>query len=136
MNGLLKSEDADYRQIRQALERLSTLLQTKDPAILAEFTGHDDVVLIGSEAGEIIEGTEAFVDFFRRLLALPVRLAWEWKTVRISREGEIAWVFANGEVVIRNGEGEKRAPYRMTGVLKQHDGQWRWRLFHGSEPAK
>lgn len=30
---------------------------------------------------------------------------------------------------------ERAFPYRLSGVLRLHDGAWTWQLFHGSEPA-
>lgn len=126
--------DADP-EIRGALERLNALLRARDPELLAEFTACADMLLIGSEAEEIVEGRPGFEGFVHSLFALPVTLGWEWSRVRVAREQDLAWVFARGELVIRDVEGERRKPYRMTGVLQRRDGRWRWRMFHGSEPA-
>lgn len=131
---LLKTQDPTHREIREKLDRLNALLATKDSAILAEFTASPDMILIGSEAGEVVEGGQAFEDFIDRLFALPLTIRWDWRTVRIAQERDIAWVFANGDVVVSDVSGEKRSAYRMTGVLQRHDGRWVWRLFHGSEP--
>lgn len=57
------------------------------------------------------------------ILPLPApsrqTLGWEWGTIRISREGGIAWVFANGELIVDDGTAAMRAPYRMTAVLQR-----------------
>ena len=132
----LKPEDPTYREVRQSLDRLSALLAAKDPAMLAEFTASTDMLLIGSDADEIVEGRQAFEDFIHRLFALPVKLGWEWRTIRVSQKGDIAWVFANGDLVVRDAKREQRTAYRMTGVLEERNGRWTWRLFHGSAPGK
>lgn len=124
------------REVSEALDRLNRMLSTRDRAIIDEFAMTPDVVLLGSEAGEVVIGHDQLSPFFERLFALPAELSWDWSETRIASAGNIAWVFARGDVVIRADGAERRAPYRMTGVLERQAGNWRWRQFHGSEPAK
>jgi hypothetical protein len=120
-------------EIGQTLARLNTLLAAKDPAIAAEFATSADVLLVGSEAGEVVVGSDALPAFFQTLFALPLRLAWEWRTTRVTSCGSIAWIFADGEVVLDDGRQPTRKPYRLSGVLEK-GGRWRWRMFHGADP--
>ena len=53
----------------------------------------------------------------------------------MSSVGDVAWLYAEGHVVISRDASEHRSPYRLTGVLERRAGTWRWRLFHGSEPV-
>jgi ketosteroid isomerase-like protein len=57
------------------------------------------------------------------------------ETRDVSSVGDVAWLYAEGHVVISGDDSEQRSPYRLTGVLERMAGTWRWRLFHGSEPV-
>ena len=104
---------------------------------LALFTDHDDVLLIGSEAGEAVQGREALRDFFVRLFHREVTYSWEFEHSTASSAGDIAWVFAEGYEVVTAGGGEaKRIVFRMSGVLQQTGDRWLWRMLQGSEPAE
>ena len=45
------------------------------------------------------------------------------------------WLYAEGELVRKDGESAAHEPYRLSGVLEHNHGRWRWRMFHGSRPA-
>ncbi len=121
-------------QVLQALERFESLVAARDPALLSEFAEEADVRLVGSEVSEVATGpaeVEALVD---RLFGLPVQIRWAWRSRDVSFVGDVAWLFAQGEVVLSGERAEQRVPYRMTGVLERRSDMWRWRHFHGSEP--
>ena len=122
-------------EITAALHRFCALLAARDPAVIQEFAADADVLLVGSEAGEVAAGPDQIAEFFRAILAQPVTIAFEWRETRASVEGDQAWLFATGDVVVRSPDGERRGPYRLTGVLQRRDGKWLWKHFHGSEPA-
>lgn len=124
------------RDVSEALVRLNRFLSTRDRAIIDEFAPTSDVVLLGSAAGELAIGYDQLGPFFDRLFALPAQLSWDWTQTRIASAGDVAWVFSEGDVVISAHGVDSRAPYRMTGVLERRAGRWRWRQFHGSEPAR
>jgi ketosteroid isomerase-like protein len=118
-----------------AMDRLNLLLSRHDPKIIQEFAPDSDVLLLGSDADELAIGHEQLADFFQKIVSLPVTLSWEWKQTKVSSLGNVAWIFAQGDIVVRSASGEKRSPYRLTGVLERQNGKWLWRQFHGSEPA-
>ena len=119
--------------VRQAVERLSARLFAKDAAIAEEFA--PDAVLIGSEAGERADGRAAIAALFSGLMAKPRTVRWAWDNLDVSVAGDLAWIFAEGNALLGQ-DGEERAfPYRLSGVLRFHNGAWMWHLFHGSEPA-
>lgn len=126
----------DTDGVLAALDRLRDRLWSRDPAVVAVFTDDPDVLLVGSDDGEVARGRDEIGALMEDLFALPVRLRWDWKTRDVGFAGDIAWVFADCDVVIAGSGGETRKPYRITGVLQRAaDGCWRWRQFHGSQPA-
>jgi alpha-ketoglutarate-dependent taurine dioxygenase len=129
------SDPAETRnKVLQTLERFQAMVAARDPAILSEFSDEADVRLVGSEANEVATGPAELEALVRRFFELPVQIRWEWQSRDVSFVGNIAWIFAQGDAVLR-GEGmEQRVPYRMTGVLERRGDTWRWRHFHGSEP--
>ena len=124
----------DDQQILARLERLGELLFARDPGIVDELWS-DGFRLIGSEKGEIAETRDQLDDLFARLFHLDARLCWAWDTKTITIENDIAWVFAKGHVEIAHPDRIDRRPYRLVAIFRKVDGNWRWRLFSGSEPA-
>jgi SnoaL-like protein len=122
-------------QVTQALQRLGMLVSRKDPAVLAEFANDADVLLVGSEQAEVVEGPAALRAFFGKVFRTPANIGWEWRSVRISSADDVAWLFAEGELVIVTDARPSRRPYRLTGVLQRKGRRWLWKHFHGSEPA-
>jgi hypothetical protein len=120
--------------VLQALERFEAMVAARDPAILSEFADEADARLVGSEANEVATGPAELETLVRRFFELPVQIGWEWQSRDVSFVGNIAWIFAQGDAVLRGEGTEQRVPYRMTGVLERRGDTWRWRHFHGSEP--
>ncbi|WP_297697007.1 nuclear transport factor 2 family protein [Phenylobacterium sp.] len=123
------------RGVRRALIRLNELVGRRDRAVLDDFVPAADTMLISSQSGEIARGPSEIGAYIDRLYAQPEAVSWAWRRVEVSVRGEIAWVIADGEIVFHGDEGDRRAPYRLTGVLEHRLDRWRWRLFHGSQPA-
>lgn len=123
------------RGVRLALIRLNELLSRRDMAIVGEYEA-SEVQFAGSEASQRAHGREELEAFFKRLFAMPKTLAFSWREVDVQVRGPVAWLYAEGDVVLRADDGtEERKPYRLSGVLELTHGEWRWRLFHGSQPA-
>lgn len=120
---------------RDALARLTTLLEHRDPALIDEFADDPDIVVIGSEADEIEIGRDRIARMVKSLAAGPA-VRFEWTQTRSSSSGDVAWLFATGSVVVTDKGTSTRVPYRLTGVLERRNGTWKWRQFHGSEPAR
>jgi hypothetical protein len=121
-------------EVLSAVDRLGDLVWARDARIIEEFADHPEVLLVGSEDGEIARGRGEIGALIAGLFDLPVRLRWEWHRRDVSVARDIAWVFADGEAVVASEGEEKRRPYRLSGVLQRISGHWRWRQFHGSEP--
>ncbi|WP_374469000.1 nuclear transport factor 2 family protein [Phenylobacterium sp.] len=123
------------RGVRQALVRLNQRLSKRDPAVVDEFMPDEDTLLVGSELGEVARGRAGLEAHFRTLYGRTETLSYDWREVEVSVHGPIAWLHAEGHAVVREAGAEQRRPYRLTGVFELSHGQWKWRLFHGSEPA-
>jgi ketosteroid isomerase-like protein len=121
------------KEVLAALDRLGALISKKDPQALSEFSP-DDAILIGSEKGEVFDGRDQIGLHFKSFFNQPFTAHFEWKTVRISATGSVAWIFADGVAVVQAKDGDKRFPYRLAGVLENRNGRWLWRQFSGSEP--
>ena len=120
--------------VKQALERLSALMAAADPAIAAQFDPAAEVLLVGSEVGEVVRGHQALGRFFAEIFALPLRIKWVWDDIEAGAQGETVWFFAEGAAVVLRDGIETRRPYRLSGVLVRTADGLRWRQFHGAEP--
>jgi len=123
------------RGVRRALIRLNDLLGRRDMAIADEFVDGDDTLLVGSTPSDRARGRDELADHFRAYFERPETLGFVWREVEVAVRGAVAWLHAEGEVVRHGPDGERREPYRLTGVLELHGGKWLWRLFHGSQPT-
>jgi hypothetical protein len=123
------------RGVRRALIRLNTLLAARDPALIGEFAKGDETILAGSTAQSMARGRAEIEAQIGKLYAGPETIAFSWRQVEVVVRGTLAILHAEGEAVFKSGAGERRVPYRLTGVLEPDGGKWKWRLFHGSQPA-
>ena len=116
------------------LDRLSALMQARDPAISELFTDDDTTLLVGSEPGEIARGRMAIATLLAAIFASPDAVHWEWDIIEAARHGDIAWFFAEGSAVLVGTEETVWRAYRLSGVLVRQNGAWHLAQFHGSEP--
>ena len=123
------------RGVRHALIRLNSLMSRRDPAIVDEYLDSDETLMIGRAAAESARGRAEIAAHWAEVFARPETLAFSWRRVEVSVHGPVAWLFAEGELIRRQDEGETREPYRLSGVLEPRHGKWLWRLYHGSQPA-
>jgi ketosteroid isomerase-like protein len=124
------------RGVRLALIRLNECLANRDMAILDEFSPSPDTLLAGG-GGEHCRGRAELEAFYKSLFAMPFTATYSWRLVEVSVRGDVAWVHAEGEVIMKDADGqEARHPYRLAGVLEPHGRRWQWRFFQGtSAPA-
>jgi ketosteroid isomerase-like protein len=131
----MQSDTEVQSQVRQVLDRFNDLVSTQNLEVLAEFAPDDEILLAGSEAGEVARGRQELEAFFVRTFARDTTFSWEWDLIEVSHSGDLAWFFADGWVILSTVQEQRRAPYRISGVL-EHDGErWLWRQYHGSEPV-
>ncbi len=128
---------ATRAEVRQALQVWSDTASRGDlPAFMALFDQDADIMLVGSDKGEICRGRAEAEKWVGGLLAHN-RFGWTMEQVDIDVMGNTAWAFVDGKMVVKNAEtGEVRfsTPYRYSAVLVRRGDGWAWRLFHGSIP--
>jgi uncharacterized protein (TIGR02246 family) len=123
-------------QVLATLDALNTRVRARDvEGALALFVPEAEALLVGSSAGEVARGSEAIRALFERVFSAPYTVGWEWDEPRVAASGDVAWLFAEGALVLRRPEGETRRPYRLSAVFVRRAQGWRWAQFHGAEPA-
>lgn len=123
------------RGVRLALIRLNGLLSRRDLSIIDEFVDAADSLLIGAGPGERARGLAEIETYYEQLFAQPEAFSFAWREVDVSVRGDVAWLHAEGQLICKTDSGEERRPYRLAGVLEPHGGDWKWRLFQGSQTA-
>ncbi len=116
------------------VERLSELLFNRDPGIVDELWS-PGFRLVGSEKGEIAEDRESLAALMARLFERAQRYALDFSRNEVEVRGDVCWLFAEGDVVLTDIATTTRSPYRLAAVFAREGGEWRWRLFCGSEPV-
>ena len=116
------------------LDRFDLLISARGWSLLSLFATDADAMLAASEVGDLARGPEAIREHLAMVFRSPARLSFEWRSREASVVGEAAWIFANGELILRGPAGEERTPYRLTVVLERRGDEWLWRHFHGSQP--
>jgi ketosteroid isomerase-like protein len=120
--------------IRAKVARMSALLAARDPAIVDELWS-PGFRLVGSEHGEIAEDRPRLERLFAMLFARPVAYGFDFTTFAVGRQGDIAWLFADGHILAQGATETARHPYRLTAVFQRRGEDWQWRLYCGAEPA-
>lgn len=123
----------DERAIVETLNRFVFRCREQDPRIADDF--EEDALLLGSEAGEVARGREEIAAHFATLFEQPFIIEFAFESVEVETVDDLGWLYAEGAAVLIQQSQQRRLPYRLTGVLQQADSGWRWKLFHGSEPA-
>src|SRR5213593_1869748 len=100
------------------LARFSQRLDARDlEGVLDLFWPDDDVILVGSEAGEVARGREEIRRALEELFGRGEAYSFDWERHDISMSGDLAWLFAEGVVAVRGDDGmSERLPYRVGGV--------------------
>ena len=127
--------NTDDEAVLAKLDRLRALLHARDPAVIDELWSGPGFRLVGSEQGESAQTRDELAALFENLFSKPVRLSWAWDERTVTRHGDLAWVYADGQLEISEADRTARKPYRMVCIFQKIDGQWHWRLFSGSEPV-
>lgn len=125
-------------EVRKALEAFNTTTAAGDlEGTLNHFEARPDILLVGSDKGEVYKGRAAMEGWLKALYR-GNRFHWEMDRVDISHHGDTAWAFVEGRMVVQDPAGKLRfkAPYRYSAVLVRRDGGWAWRMFHGSVPNR
>lgn len=133
------SPETVQRDIREELARFSELSGASDlQGVLARFDDDPDILLVGSDAGEVFKGRAAMEAWLGKLYGSS-GFSWRMDRIEIGGHADTAWAFVEGHAVVTKKEtGAIRftAPYRFSAVFVKRAQAWKWRLFHGSAPGK
>ena len=131
-----KAQDKVIQEITQALKDWNTATGSANSELtMAQFDNTENIMVIGSDSGEIYKGKEQIRGWMNALYKNNC-FSWEMNRVDIDYSGKTAWVFVDGTMVVSRKSGKiRRTPYRFTGILVKKGNAWKWRLFDGSVPA-
>jgi ketosteroid isomerase-like protein len=119
-----------------AAERLSAAFAARDLAAALDcFVSDDDIGYVGSEYGENAAGRAAVTALLTKIFARPEAYSWRLTTVSVREYAGVAYLAAEADGFVHpDGGGNVAFPYRLSGILEEHAGRWRWRHCHGCEP--
>ncbi|MEI6061520.1 MAG: nuclear transport factor 2 family protein [Bacteroidota bacterium] len=131
-----KAQDKVVQEITQALKEWNTATGSSNAELtMAQFDDSENIMVIGSDSGEIYKGKEQIRGWMTALYKNN-SFSWEMNRVDIDYSGNTAWVFVDGKMVVSRKSGKiRKTPYRFTGILVKKGNAWKWRLFDGSVPA-
>ena len=95
----------------------------------------DDAALFGSDAGEFARGRADLRDFLTTIFAEPITYGWTWDHPVAGRHGDVVWFLGLGEAILEGEGAPPPVPYRLSGVLLQASGVWKFALFNGAQPV-
>ncbi|MEI7663372.1 MAG: nuclear transport factor 2 family protein [Bacteroidota bacterium] len=127
---------AIIQKITAALELWNNSAKTRDMSHFMElFDSSHTILVVGSDSGEVFKGREQ-IEGWMRMLFTHRSFSWEMNRVDIDHNGNTAWVFMDGFMIVTNDKGKTaKFPYRFTGILVKVKNTWKWRLFDGSVPG-
>jgi ketosteroid isomerase-like protein len=130
-------EEPSDASIVAATERLSAAFAARDAvAALACFVTDDDIGYVGSENAETAAGRAAVEALLTRLFARDEAYSWQVTKALVREYGDCAYLFAQADGLVHTDAGDTVPfAYRISGVLENHAGLWKWRHCHGCEPA-
>jgi uncharacterized protein (TIGR02246 family) len=123
--------------IHATLTRMNEVLAKRDQAgFLALFDDSDDIMVIGSDVGEVVKGRKGVQGFIKWIYSQKFTFAFDLQAVTVHQEGNFAWVYVDGHMLhVRPDGTSTKIPYRFALTMVKRGDQWRWQLFHGSIPA-
>jgi ketosteroid isomerase-like protein len=131
-----KYEARAQSEIRKSLGRLNEVLATKDlNVVMSIYDTTDDIVVVGSDSGEVFVGRERVRAFMKIIVSMPFVFSFDMDQVFINNSRDIAWVFVDGKMVHTRSSGKvSKIPYRITAVMVKRGDEWKWKVFSGSIP--
>ncbi len=132
----MRADEPIAREIRAVLESYAAAYATKDvDALLARVAPDADVTFIGTGSDEWVAGTEQLRRGFERDVAQADSLHVDFRDVRISSAGPVAWLAGWMIFDITAGGEFQTLEGRFTATLEKRDGQWLFVQAHYSLPA-
>lgn len=123
-------------EIKAGLNKLNEVLATKDlKTVMSLYDDSDDIMVIGSDSGEVFIGREQVKEFMKVIISMPFIFSFVLEPATISYDQNFAWVFVDGKMVHTGDDGRtSKFPYRIMAVMVKRDNDWKWKVFSGSIP--
>jgi ketosteroid isomerase-like protein len=127
---------AIQKEITASLEKWNEAAKSRNVRQLMELIDNSgDIIVVGSDSGEVFKGRDQIENWITKLFAYA-SFSWDMKRVDMDQNGNTAWVFMDGFMIVTNDKGKtSKFPYRFTGILVKVKNTWKWRLFDGSVPG-
>ena len=131
-----ETNTAIKKEITAALEVWNNSAKNRDVTHFMDlFDNTEAIIVAGSDSGEVFKGKEQIEGWMKMLFAHR-SFSWEMNRVDMDHNGNTAWVFMDGSMIVTNDKGKTvKFPYRFTGILVKVKNTWKWRLFDGSVPG-
>ena len=107
--------------VSRDVDRLSGMMSS------AEF-----YVKIGTDAGEVIEGGENALGYYRHHAASTEDFSIALEKLDVQERGNVAWFYTRQQWRLKWCGKREELGMRMTGVLEKEDGHWRFVQIHAS----
>lgn len=132
---ILNVNDNVKGEISKTLEMWNNNAKNSDlDGFMSLFDDSENIMLIGSDSGEVFKGKEQIKGWVSQLFDLA-SFSWEMDRIDIESNDNTSWVFVEGRMVVAFKTGKtKKTPYRFTGIMVRKGSEWKWRLFNGSNP--
>ena len=133
--------ESDSVAVRASLDALNAACAMQDVRAFMElFEDNDDILVVGSDRGEVYQGRRATSEFIQMLFNLPFVFSFDLTNTTIRQVGNVAWIFTDGNVIHTRDRGQgvgkvSTKSYRFSVALLKRIGNWKWKLFHGSVPG-
>lgn len=130
------SSDIVKSEISETLNLFNNAAQNANTdQMMSLFDDSENIMFIGSDSAEIWKGKEQIKGHLNSIFPKE-SVSLEMTRIDIDYNGNTAWVFVDGAIIISTTTGEKiKAPYRFSGVMVKKYNKWKWRLFNGSNPG-
>ena len=131
-----ETDAAFKKEITSAVELWNNLAKNRNVNHFMDlFDNTEEIMVVGSDSGEVFKGRDQIEGWMKMLFAHR-SFSWEMNRVDIDHNGNTAWVFMDGSMIVTNDKGKTaKFPYRFTGILVKVKNTWKWRLFNGSVPG-
>jgi ketosteroid isomerase-like protein len=135
-DGKQEKNAAVKKEITATLETWNNMAKSRDINHFMElFDDSENIMVAGSDSGEVYKG-KVQIESWMKMLFAHRSFSWEMNRVDIDHNGNTAWVFMDGSMIVTNDKGKTaKFPYRFTGILVKIKNTWKWRLFDGSVPG-
>jgi ketosteroid isomerase-like protein len=130
-------QQAPDAEVRAALDSLNSACVRRDTtAFMSLFDDGDEILVVGSDTGEVFHGRAEVARFRGFLFRMPFVFSFDLARVTIRREGRFAWAYVDGDMLHTRDDGKvSRRPYRYSLALVQRGSAWKMQMFHGSVPG-